>query len=93
MLCMGAAFVALCQLHGLIQQGGDRMILETERLVLRPWEESDAPECYKYASDPATLARDLARFAERGYIAERLTAVDMFPRTRHVETVVLMTKE
>ena len=28
------------------------MILETERLILRPWEESDAEECYKYAKDP-----------------------------------------
>ena len=28
------------------------MIMETERLILRPWEESDAAECYRYASDP-----------------------------------------
>ena len=28
------------------------MILETERLVLRPWREDDAEECYKYAKDP-----------------------------------------
>lgn len=29
------------------------MILETERLTLRPWEESDAEDLYRYASDPA----------------------------------------
>ena len=28
------------------------MILETERLIIRPWEEADAEECYKYANDP-----------------------------------------
>ena len=28
------------------------MILETERLILRPWEEEDAEELYKYASHP-----------------------------------------
>ncbi len=28
------------------------MIFETERLILRPWEEEDAEECYKYAKDP-----------------------------------------
>lgn len=28
------------------------MILETQRIILRPWEESDAPECYRYAKDP-----------------------------------------
>lgn len=29
-----------------------RSILETERLILRPWQETDAEECYKYAKDP-----------------------------------------
>lgn len=29
-----------------------RSILETERLILRPWQETDAGECYKYAKDP-----------------------------------------
>ena len=28
------------------------MTLETERLILRPWTEADAEECYKYAQDP-----------------------------------------
>lgn len=28
------------------------MILETERLILRPWEESDAADLYEYAKDP-----------------------------------------
>ncbi len=28
------------------------MILETERLILRPWCEEDAQDCYDYASDP-----------------------------------------
>ena len=27
-------------------------LLETERLLLRPWQEADAEECYKYARDP-----------------------------------------
>ena len=26
--------------------------METERLILRPWDESDAEECYKYAKNP-----------------------------------------
>lgn len=28
------------------------MVLETERLLLRPWDETDAEECYRYAKDP-----------------------------------------
>lgn len=42
--------------------------------------------------DPATLARDIARLRPLGYEADRALAVDMFPRTAHVETVVLLSK-
>lgn len=49
------------------------------------------PERLVYVScDPGTLARDLKRLTERGYIPRRCVAVDMFPRTCHVETVVLL---
>lgn len=27
-------------------------MLETKRMILRPWEEADAEECYRYAKDP-----------------------------------------
>ena len=42
------------------------------------------------ACDPATLARDLAGLVHGGYHIERVTAVDLFPRTFHIETVVLL---
>lgn len=42
--------------------------------------------------DPGTLARDLKLLTQRGYEARSATAVDMFPRTAHVESVVLMTR-
>ena len=52
-----------------------------------------APRRVVYVScDPATLARDLARFAELGYAAQTAVAVDMFPRTAHVETVVRLVR-
>ncbi len=36
--------------------------------------------------DPATLARDLALLS--GYAIERVTVVDLFPQTYHIETIV-----
>ena len=50
-----------------------------------------APERIVYVScDPATLARDVKRLAELGYRTVRAQGVDLFPRTAHVETIVLL---
>lgn len=52
------------------------------------------PDRVVYVScDPATLARDVKRFAEQGYMARTALAVDLFPRTSHVESVILLAKE
>ena len=51
------------------------------------------PERVVYVScDPATLGRDVKLFAELGYRAIRACAVDMFPGTRHVETVAQLVR-
>ena len=51
------------------------------------------PERIVYVScGPETLARDILRFQELGYSLQEATAVDMFPRTCHVETVCLLTR-
>ena len=41
---------------------------------------------------PTSLARDLVILQEKGYKVEKVIAVDMFPQTVHVETVVLLSK-
>ena len=41
---------------------------------------------------PTSMARDLAMLAELGYTVRRVRCHDMFPRTNHVETVVLLSK-
>lgn len=52
-----------------------------------------APQRLVYVScDPATLARDVKRMEEQGYVLQRAEAVDLFPRTAHVETVCLLSK-
>lgn len=41
---------------------------------------------------PTSLARDLQVFLDSGYRMERIVAVDQFPGTYHVETVVLLSQ-
>ena len=41
--------------------------------------------------DPATAARDCRILSDHGYTLTRLRPVDLFPRTKHVETVCLLT--
>ena len=50
-----------------------------------------APPVVVYVScDPATLTRDLGLFAAEGYSVRRARVFDMFPRTLHFETAVLL---
>lgn len=67
------------------RKGLDKSVIET---VI-----SAQPKQIIYIScDPATLARDCAIFAQSGYIAKEATPFDLFPRTGHVETVVLLSR-
>lgn len=46
------------------------------------------PQRVVYIScDPATLARDIAIFEEKGYSLKEITPFDLFPRTPHCEAV------
>ena len=47
------------------------------------------PRRVSYVScDPSVLARDVRRFLDGGYEISSITALDLFPQTHHVETVV-----
>ena len=51
------------------------------------------PQRVVYVScEPSTLARDILRFSDLGYRLEKASAFDLFPRTKHVETVALLTR-
>lgn len=43
--------------------------------------------------NPATLARDIERLKMGGFEMRKITPVDLFPQTSHVETVVLMSRK
>ena len=52
-----------------------------------------APRRVVYVScNPATAARDAAWLENNGYHAEKVQPVDLFPRTKHCETVCLLSK-
>ena len=55
-------------------------------LALKP------PRMTIVACDPATLARDLAALTAGGYHVEKMTMVDLFPQTYHIETVVQLSR-
>ena len=53
------------------------MTLETEQLILRPWAEADAEECYRYAKDPLVgqVIRDVLMVPETYAIVLKKTGL------------------
>lgn len=53
-----------------------------------------SPDRVVYVScDPATLARDIKIFSEKGYALKEYTPADLFPKTSHIETAALLERE
>ena len=80
----------------LIPQGDcDLAVVDPPRRGLSPKALNElsalSPENLIYVScNPQTLARDLARLTEAGYCIGGTQPINMFPRTEHVETIVLL---
>ena len=78
--------------------------INADVVILDPPRKGSTPELIGYIAarkiprvvyvscDPDTLARDCKLFSELGYEIGKVTPVDMFPRTGHVESVVCLTK-
>ncbi|MPM90842.1 23S rRNA (uracil-C(5))-methyltransferase RlmCD [bioreactor metagenome] len=68
------------------RKGCDQQTIET---LIR----LNSPKIIYISCNPATLARDLAKFTEQGYNVKVIQPVDMFPQTYHVECVVELRKK
>jgi 23S rRNA (uracil1939-C5)-methyltransferase len=58
------------------------------KLVVKDLARIRAPRLTIVSCDPATLARDLQGLVAENYRIDKLTLVDLFPQTFHLETVV-----
>ena len=96
-----AEFVCADATEWMMQQADK---LRPDVIFLDPPRAGSTPECIAavakmnprrivYVScDPETLARDIVLFGRNGYRARRCLPVDLFPHTKHVETVCLLSK-
>jgi 23S rRNA (uracil1939-C5)-methyltransferase len=58
------------------------------KMVVKHLARIGAPRLTIVSCDPATLARDLQGLIAENYRIEKITLVDLFPQTYHLETVV-----
>ncbi len=92
-LCMDAAQAT----EQLLQEGfcPDVALLDPPRkgcgeAALQPLLKMSPKKIVMISCNPATMARDLAILTQSDYEIEKVQAVDMFPRTRHVECITLL---
>ncbi len=76
-------------------QSADFVLLDPPRAglgkaVVRRLSELGPKQVVMVACDPATLARDLGGMVAAGYAVERMTMIDLFPQTYHMEAVVAL---
>lgn len=64
-----------------------------DKEVVKTIANADIEKIVYISCNPQTLARDIKRFMDKGYGLKKIKAVDMFPQTMHVETVVLMSRK
>lgn len=83
----------------------DKLKFEADVIVLDPPRQGIHPKAIKkileispqqilYIScNPVTFVKDLKKILDGGYKVEKISGLDQFPRTNHVESVVLMSRK
>jgi tRNA/tmRNA/rRNA uracil-C5-methylase (TrmA/RlmC/RlmD family) len=89
---------AMVTLRMLPRSGNETVILDPPRAGLTPEARQALVEraprrIVSVSCDPATGARDAGALVQAGWGLKRVTALDLFPVTAHVETVSLLVRE
>lgn len=63
-----------------------------EELALKSVVQNKIEKIVYISCNPATFARDVKILTENGYVLKKITPVDMFPQTAHIEVVGLLEK-
>jgi len=61
--------------------------------VLMPWLVKQKSRILYIACDPSSLVRDAKPLLEAGFRIEKISVMDMFPQTKHVESMALFIKD
>ena len=74
----------------------DAILLDPPRAgasVLMPWLVKQKSRILYIACDPSSLVRDAKPLLEAGFKLEKISVMDMFPQTKHVESMALFIKD
>ena len=63
-----------------------------EEIALKSVIKNQIEKIVYISCNPATFARDVKILTENGYVLKKITPVDMFPQTAHIEVVGLLEK-
>jgi 23S rRNA (uracil1939-C5)-methyltransferase len=74
----------------------DAILLDPPRTgasVLMPWLVKQKSRILYIACDPSSLVRDTKPLLDAGFSLKKIAVMDMFPQTKHVETMALFIKD
>ena len=74
----------------------DAILLDPPRTgaaTLMPWLTKQKSRILYIACEPSSLVRDAQPLLDAGFRIEKITVMDMFPQTKHVESMALFVKD
>lgn len=74
----------------------DAILLDPPRTgaaALMPWLSKQRSRILYIACEPSSLVRDAQPLLDAGFRIEKITVMDMFPQTKHVESMALFVKD